>query len=45
VAAPLQGGGQLGDVDADAADGDRVKGFPRKECDSHGAVLLAVEPG
>jgi hypothetical protein len=35
MAAPLQGSPQFGDMGADAADGDGMKRFPRKQSDSH----------
>jgi hypothetical protein len=35
MAAALQSGGQLGDVDANAAHRDRMKGFPREQSNSH----------
>ena len=45
VPAPLQGGGQLGDVDADAADGDGMKGFPRKQRNAHRTILRNTRGG
>src|SRR5262249_32023140 len=39
VAAAFEAGGQLGDVNADAADGEGVKAFPRKQGNPHGYVL------
>ena len=33
--APFEGGGQLRHMNGHAAHGDRVQGFPRKQCDPH----------